>query len=356
MTPATPGARWVFTIYGIIAALVLLFSLPWLSALVKAESAWQAPLATESLLLDIAQAGDLLFAVGERGHILRFNQENGWQQQTVPTQSLLTAVDFATPEHGCAVGHEAVIVCTRNAGRDWQLVHGQPDLQAPLLDIIFVSADRVIAIGAYSLFLVSHDGGQSWQQREFAPSEADIHVFTDAVTDEDGFAASYDLHLNAIARGPSDQLYIAAEAGRLFKSADAGENWRVLPSPYRGSWFGVTATDDDLMVYGLRGHLYQQSAGSEQWQPLEHSGDEQLTDALELPDGAALVVGQGGTLLFRKPNQDTFRLSHYPGRPALQGVTFMPPDTLYFASERGILQLSLQKLQQGGLEQRPVVP
>lgn len=317
----------------------------------NAVNAWQAPLATESLLLDIHRVGERLYAVGERGHILRYEQGGGWQQQGVPSRVMLTAVDFHTPEHGCATGHNAVIVCTWNGGDDWHLVHQHPELQTPLLDILFLSPEKVIAVGAYSLYLISGDGGRSWQQQDFIPDESGTPAFTDAALPppREDFTATYDLHLNVITRDKTGSLYIAAEAGRLFKSADGGEQWQVLPSPYRGSWFGMSAADnDDVMVYGLRGHLYSLiSDGSVQWQKLEHPGEEQLTDALALSADSRLVIGHGGTLLYRAAGESRYRLYHFPERPSLQAVTFMPPDTLHFASDQGILELSVTALQKG---------
>ena len=78
------------------------------------------PAATESLLLDIARAGNRLVAVGERGHIL-FSDNNAidWQQAQVPTRALLTAVHFASDTKGWAVGHDGLILATIDAGGHW---------------------------------------------------------------------------------------------------------------------------------------------------------------------------------------------------------------------------------------------
>jgi len=48
-----------------------------------------------------------------------------------------------------------------------------------------------------------------------------------------------DYHLNRIV-GVGNRLYIAAEGGQLYRSDDRGASWRVLPSPYEGSFFGLT--------------------------------------------------------------------------------------------------------------------
>ena len=58
------------------------------------------------------------------------------------------------------------------------------------------------------------DGGDSWQAR--------------AIREGDDF------HLNQLAAAADGTLYIAAEAGHLYRSDDGGVTWLALPSPYAG--------------------------------------------------------------------------------------------------------------------------
>jgi len=78
----------------------------------------RAPLASRSLLLAIAPAGQRLVAVGERGHILLSDdQGQTWSQaESVPTRSLLTGVCFGNDGQGVAVGHDEVILTTGMPG------------------------------------------------------------------------------------------------------------------------------------------------------------------------------------------------------------------------------------------------
>ena len=61
------------------------------SAMLSANSSYQAPLVKESLLLDIA-VGDSIVIVGERGHILTGTTQQDLVQIPVPTRTTLTAV------------------------------------------------------------------------------------------------------------------------------------------------------------------------------------------------------------------------------------------------------------------------
>ena len=71
----------------------------------------QSTKAQHGLMLDVAQAGARLVAVGDRGHILYSDdQGQNWTQAKVPTRQLLTAVYFVDATHGWAVGHDAQIL------------------------------------------------------------------------------------------------------------------------------------------------------------------------------------------------------------------------------------------------------
>src|SRR5438309_786471 len=67
------------------------------------------PLSAQSLLTDIAHAGERYVAVGARGVILVSDDGKDWHQADVPTRMTFTAV-AAVDAQVWAVGHEGVIV------------------------------------------------------------------------------------------------------------------------------------------------------------------------------------------------------------------------------------------------------
>ncbi len=75
-----------------------------------------------SLLQDIVRIGDRLVVVGERGHIAT-SDDNGktWQQAEVPTRAMMNAVFFISPTEGWAVGHDALVLHTTDAGLTWTI-------------------------------------------------------------------------------------------------------------------------------------------------------------------------------------------------------------------------------------------
>ena len=257
----------------------------------KPPFAERARLASHSLLVDVTAAGQRLVAVGERGHVvLSDDRGNSWvQADSVPARALLTGVCFSDPLHGVAVGHDEVILTTRDAGRTWTLAHFAPESQQPLLDVACVSAARVIAVGAYGAYFTSADGGATWVSQKFSAKAAGAGAGVNARAGDD---LGRDLHLNRIVAASSSRLYIAAEGGRLYRSDDGGDSWHELPSPYEGSFFGVTPLGGDVVLAcGLRGNLFRSEDAGVTWRRVETGTHATLNDAVMVGGGAGSGVG-----------------------------------------------------------------
>lgn len=280
-----------------------------------------APLAGQSLLLDGTLAGNRLIVVGERGHAL-LSDDNGlsWRQVATPTRATLTAVAFSDPDNGWAVGHDAVILHTSDAGEHWSLQHSDPDEQSPLLDIHVTKRDVSIAVGAYGLLLSNDDDGAHW--RRFAVNSED------------------DFHLNAIAT-KDGMSYLAAEAGIVYRRQGDG-HWQTLSPPYEGSFFGVLPlTDSGLLLFGLRGHLFHSEDRGETWARVAIDTHATLTDGLRLRDGRIVLSGHEGTVLWSDDGGRRFDLLQLPDRAALSALMETPNGKLLAVGERGIHPVSL---------------
>ena len=313
----------------------------------------RAPLASRSLLLSIASVNQRLVAVGERGHIL-LSDDHGrtWRQaESVPTRALLTGVCFSNFLEGVAVGHDEVILTTRDAGRTWALAHFAPESQQPLLDV--VCADRrVIAIGAYGVYFGSRDGGATWGQKKFAPLAVKPAAgrqlatagvgrgpATDAASgDSAADDTARDFHLNKIAAASPNTLYIAAEAGHLYRSDDGGFTWHELPSPYDGSLFGVKPLRGNVVLaYGLRGNLFRSEDAGATWRKVETGTHAMLNDAVSLgtQGDAVAVVGLSGVVLVSRDGGRSFALMQQEDRKGLSAAMSVGADTLVAVGEGG---------------------
>jgi photosystem II stability/assembly factor-like uncharacterized protein len=316
-----------------------------------------APLAQNSLLLDIAQAGSRYVAVGERGHVLTSdNRGQIWTQAAgVPSQEMLTSVCFSDEKHGVAVGHDEIALVTSDAGNSWQRTHYAPDARQPLLDVICNGSD-VIAVGAYGVYLTSADRGATWAERKFEAQKPSTRTFSppkgassekgDDKQASDNYADDEiggDFHLNRIVGASGSRLYIAAEAGHLYRSDDAGKTWVELPSPYEGSFFGILPLDDEsLLAYGLRGHLFRSDDGGRSWRKIEVGTDAMLNDAIRLPQNSVAIVGLSGTVLLSKDGGQTFTLYQQPDRKGLSAAIGVGLTELLTAGEAGVRSLPIE--------------
>jgi len=304
-------------------------------------------LAPQSLLLDLAVAGSRLVAVGERGHVLLSDDQGAtWRQaKSVPTRDMLTAVFFADAEYGWAVGHDETILNTVDGGETWTRSHFAPEAQQPLLDLWFANRVSGIAVGAYGAYFTTNDGGRHWASAKFAPPPAKTPTHDGASSngneapDEGDLPPDY--HLNRIV-GVGNRLYVAAEGGQLYRSDDRGATWKVLPSPYEGSFFGlVPIRGDGLLAFGLRGHLYRSADGGQTWTKLESHTTAMLTDGIAINDLRVVIGGLAGVLLVSGDAGETFRLTQQDDRKGISALLPGPAGAVVVAGEGGVRTLPI---------------
>lgn len=302
-----------------------------------------ARLAARSLLIAIAQAGERLLAVGDRG-IIVFSDDHGksWtQSQAVPTQALLTGVCFFDAARGIAVGHDLVTLVTADAGGSWRRTHFRPEAQRPLLDVWCGAGGHAIAVGAYSTYLESDDAGATWRERDFsaAPPPARKPQAGAGQHDDDSGGG---FHLNRIVGADAARLYIAGEAGHLYRSDDAGAHWRQLPSPYEGSFFGVLPlAGDAVLAYGLRGNLLRSEDAGASWRKLDTGTLAMLDGGARLGAHGAALVGLAGVVLASADGGRTFTLVQQADHSGLAAAVALGPTALAAVGEAGARVIEL---------------
>ena len=157
-----------------------------------------APRADSRLLLQVADLGDRLIAVGQFGHILiSTDRGKNWRQaKKVPTNVTLTAVHFPSPNLGFAVGYDSTILKTENGGETWTRLYRDPEMETaiarrldfsneigvcgdepdgclfPLFGVHFFNEKHGIAVGAFSTILETRDSGATWKKKK---AELPIH-------------------------------------------------------------------------------------------------------------------------------------------------------------------------------------
>ncbi len=279
------------------------------------EYAEHMPLATESMLLDIARAGNTLVAVGERGHVVISTDGESWQQvEVVPTRSTLTSV-FSAGDRLWAGGHDAVIITSGDGGETWTQQFFAPDRQQAVMDIYFTDENNGVAIGSYGLYLKTRDGGQTWE---------------DATVDPES-----DFHLNSLVRFNDGRRLIAGEAGYSYRSYDDGETWEAIEMPYQGSMWGALMTNGGcVLFYGLRGHVIESCDFGSSWTELETGSESSISGAAE-HDGLVLLAANSGTVLIRDDGGD-FSIYHHSDGVDFSAVISMGDGTFLLVGEDGV--------------------
>lgn len=339
------------------------------------EPSTNSAFASSSLLMDLDRVGDSLVAVGERGYILTSDDGGeSWSQAEVPVRVTLTACHFVNDKSGWAVGHDGVVLRTRDGGHSWQKVldgyqanelmlaraqervaelesalsRAEEDQQAeltsaldeaqyqledaesfnnegpsrPLLDVWFSDVNEGYVIGAFGLFLRTQDGGDSWT------------AWFDHLDSPES------LHLNAI-RQAGDYLYIAAEAGNLFRSDDAGVSWQRLDSPYDGSFFGlISDSQGRLITYGLRGHAFRSDDAGDSWSAIDTGTDASLFGAALTADGNVVLAGATGTTVVIPEDGSKVRSSQTRQRRAVSALIGNGDAAMLTVGDGGVQTLS----------------
>lgn len=342
-----------------LARIVLLLAAAMTAGQAGAEAplpAEAARLADHSLLIAMARAGKRLVAVGDRGVIVySADQGENWTQAaTVPVQSLLTGVCFFDSQHGIAVGHDQTVLTTADGGRTWALSHRDVQAQGPLLDVWCGTGGRALAVGAYSVQLVSEDAGAHWSERRFSPTPLALPAHAKPAAapaghDDGGAANGY--HLNRIVAASASRLYVAGEAGHLYRSDDSGVSWLELPSPYEGSFFGVLPLSGDVVLaFGLRGSLYRSDDAGASWHKIETGTTAMLDNGVRLGEAGAAIVGLAGVVLVSSDGGRSFALEQQADHVDLSAALAVGDQTLATAGVRGVRVIRLEHAQPDGEE------
>jgi len=314
---------------------------------IKPQAAYQLPQVIKSVLTDIVKTTDgTLVVVGERGHILRSKDGIDWQQSQVPVQANLTSVYFVDAQHGWAVGHDATILATKDAGVSWQLQQFKPELDKPLFDVFFKDSQHGFAVGAYGLFFQTRDGGQSWQQTwhaSFATSDDQAMLQELKETEPDSYQdelASVLPHLNRLVVR-NDSIYLVGEAGFWAISRDFGQSWQRQPEFYNGSLFAIEQTaTGTLLAAGLRGHAFRSTDQGQSWQPLQLSAPATL-NSIQTEGHQVWLFGNSGVVFYSQDDGASFTLiPQTEGKAVLNGLH--QQNQLLLVTETGVKTIPLQ--------------
>jgi photosystem II stability/assembly factor-like uncharacterized protein len=354
--------KW-FLLAALSAALAVPFTRPVFAgefADVLDTPALPSELAARSTLTGLTHAGDRLVAVGQRGHILCSDDAGQhWQQAQVPVSSDLVAVNFPTPQQGWAVGHDGVVLHSSDAGQTWtrqldgrqvgpilldyyqhqlasqpddaDLQHRVSDAQRmveegadkPFLDVWFESDQVGYIVGAFNLILRTDDGGRHWTpllERTDNPSALNLYAL----------------------RPVGDDLFIVGEQGLVLKLDRASGRFNAMPTPYNGSYFGITGKPGAALVFGLRGNVYRSTDSGVSWNKIELGLPLSITASSVTTDGRIVLVSQAGHVLVSSDDGASFHIQPTTTMAPVAAAQVANGSSLVLAGTRGLRQLPLE--------------
>ena len=289
-----------------------------------------APLAKQSLLLDIHGRGERALAVGEHGHVLLTTDSGrGWRQVPAPTRRMLMGVHLVDDRVAWAVGHQSVILKSGDGGETWAKANAENDpeadgREAAYLDVLFLDGKTGFIVGSYGKLLATRNGGRNWAEAK----------------QED------DPHFSHITPAPDGSLWLCGEYGTVWRSPDSAANWQPRMTPYQGTFFGVMPlAKGGAVVFGLRGNIFRSEDGTE-WEQVESPTKALLHAGLALADDRLLLAAGAGQLLVSADAGRTFRLGAIAAdKTATVTSLWQAADgAVLLTSDKGVYRLELANL------------
>ena len=250
--------------------------------------------AEKSVLFDLVRFDSKLVAVGERGLVMQSADEGkSWTGALSPTNRTLNSIVYLGNKTAVAAGHGGTLMRTEDDGASWKPVKIEGIGKDSILGIASLSDGRVIAYGAFGMYLESTDKGVTWVRKPII---------------KDGF----ERHISMIREISPGKLFLVGESGTLAISPDMGKTWKELKSPYEGegSFFGVLRmTDGALLIYGMRGHIYRSTDEGSTWTQIEVPTVLSFNGGSMSADGKVVLAGNGGLIATSSDAGKSFALS-----------------------------------------------
>jgi photosystem II stability/assembly factor-like uncharacterized protein len=272
-----------------------------------------------------ARAGARTVAVGDHGTILLSDDDGKtWRQaKDVPTRVMMNSVCFVDDKQGWAAGHWGEIIATSDGGETWKLQRTDTAVDQPFFSIYFSDASHGLVVGLWSLALQTADGGATWTPIKMPALSS-------------GDKAGPNLYQIVPARGGT--LYIAAEQGLVYKSKDGGQNWEIIKTGNKGSfWTGLVMPDDSVLMAGLNGKILRSTDAGKTWKEVDSGIRASITSFALTPDGGVAGAGLEGATLSSKDGT-SFEAASRPDRAPLTAVVIGSKGNVELFSKDGVIQ------------------
>lgn len=271
------------------------------------EPAYTASNIETTVLLTTEIVDDSVYMAGERGIIIKQMTGGDWQVEDAPISATITRL-IKLDTGILALAHSGSILYS-SEGAEWQVLLRGSDIpqifeqflatstlpeteqqalerelsgllrdgpDKPFLSAVQVNDNAVQVFGAYGLALEIKDINKT-------PVIEPI---------SQRFVDNPFMHIYGATRF-NNTIYLAGEQGFLFASEDNGKRYVAVESPYHGSFFGISAIDSELYVFGMKGHVYRLI--TDHWQQIPIETDASIVD-IKSDEQQVYVLSQAGEL------------------------------------------------------------
>lgn len=274
--------------------------------------------AGKTTLLDFAVAGNALVAVGERGVVMR-SEDGGrtWKGFNTASSRSLTAVAFTDDKVGVVVGHGGTILRTENAGLSWDAIKVKEVGEDALLGISLLKNGNLVACGAFGLYLVSQDQGKTWRRERI-------------------IADDFERHISKVIETRASMMLVG-ETGVMARSEDGGKQWKLLTTPYAGSYFGILELNSGaLLAFGMRGNIYRSKDQGTSWEKMPFNSKSTLNGGSVARDGRIVLAGNNGLIAVSADEGQTFTYTHAPEGTSLSQAKMLNNDDIVYIGHMAV--------------------
>ena len=183
--------------------------------------------------------------------------QNRWTRQRTGTLAWLHADYFIDQNRGWVVGSRGALLATIDGGKNCQI---KPEPTEDVLrDVYFADANNgwlVCEANVYELktkdqprtyLMASNDGGATWTRMSIREADPDSRLVR-------------------VVFSPKGRGWIFGEAGTLFTTVGAGQNWKRQQLPTRHLLLGGALVDNDRgWLVGAGGTILQTADGGDTW-------------------------------------------------------------------------------------------
>lgn len=238
-------------------------------------------------------------------------------------RALVNALALAG-ERLVAVGARGVILVSDDHGQSWQQV--ESPVSVTLTAVSFIDASRGWVVGHSGVILHTSDGGATWA-KQLDGLQAAQKVKTHVATlieglDEEQTWSLEDYAALLVDDGPDkpflDVLFIDEKCGfvigafgMIFHTRDGGKSWEpwfeYLDNPGKLHLYSIRAANDEIVIVGEQGMYLRSDDGGRAFEKIETPYSGSFFTVTPFADGGWLLAGLRGNAFVHDAQRGEFR-------------------------------------------------